>query len=369
MVVLKVLCPDYLVKEELKFELLALGENPSSDVATMRSTYREAVKKGNEGKWPKGIAAKDVGEYCKHNFELISLEAVGWRDEQPVGREKVKIMTRVSHLHNKLLLLKSILEKPEEVSWVEGALNELLEILAFMTESGKSSKMLTKVDQGLESANTAKVDVIEESVPEKRDGAEASSLGERSSLLPSISEGNQIGNDFLLDHASRTFPLSRFENLGSLPYAKLPNPVLPMLQNLGSIDGLDPISLIDFLGKTMSILDVPGVDDHSLLQMLIPYCRPPLVDRLYDVLRSKGDFSSFHRIVLDFFIPGRLVEQLKAERVYRVQYPGEELANFVTEVKRACRVLRLKLSENEIVGIVLDGLAPEERSRLCLQAF
>ena len=73
-----------------------------------------------------------------------------------------------------------------------------------------------------------------------------------------------------------------------------------------------------------------------------------------------------HGEVLDFFIPRRRRDQLRFRLFYRVQANGEELADFVHDIRKAARILRLGLGlpERDIIQAILEGLNPQERSRL-----
>ncbi|KAG8328984.1 hypothetical protein J6590_097576 [Homalodisca vitripennis] len=55
---------------------------------------------------------------------------------------------------------------------------------------------------------------------------------------------------------------------------------------------------------------------------------------------------------------------LRVERVCRPLAPDETLSQFVGEIREVARVLRLGLSETELVHVILEGIKPEELSRL-----
>ena len=63
-------------------------------------------------------------------------------------------------------------------------------------------------------------------------------------------------------------------------------------------------------------------------------------------------------------MPGRLREQLRHKYLYRVQANGESLASFVNSIRDSARILGVGLSEEEIVQIILEGVTPQEKSRL-----
>ena len=83
-----------------------------------------------------------------------------------------------------------------------------------------------------------------------------------------------------------------------------------------------------------------------------------------NTLRRGGSVDAFHGEVLNFFLPIRRRAQLKFELFYRLQANGEALGDFVRDIRKAARVLRLGLRETEIIQAILEGLNPQERSRL-----
>ena len=68
--------------------------------------------------------------------------------------------------------------------------------------------------------------------------------------------------------------------------------------------------------------------------------------------------------VLDSFIPGQLRHQLRLKLFYQVQANDERLVNFVCSIRDSARILKLGLSELEIVQVSLEGVTPQGRSRL-----
>ena len=68
--------------------------------------------------------------------------------------------------------------------------------------------------------------------------------------------------------------------------------------------------------------------------------------------------------MLDFIISRRRRDQLRFKMFYRVQANEEALADFVQSVRKAARTLRLGLAEREIIQVILEGVTPQERSRL-----
>lgn len=84
------------------------------------------------------------------------------------------------------------------------------------------------------------------------------------------------------------------------------------------------------------------------------------------IMRHGGSLDEFHGEVLDTFVPSRLREKLRQKHFYRVQAHGEGLAPFCSIVRSAAQILRLPKSEGEVVQVILEGVTPQERSRLVI---
>ncbi|KAG8324978.1 hypothetical protein J6590_078284 [Homalodisca vitripennis] len=147
-------------------------------------------------------------------------------------------------------------------------------------------------------------------------------------------------------------------------FGKLPHPLGSVLQHFPRVDGLDTNLLIHFLLEVFKLREFPGMTDAMLMQSLAQFSLRPLFDRLLDCLKRGATFDQFHAEILEFFVPARVRERLRVERVYRPQATDETLSHFVGEIRDVARVLRLSLSETELVSLILEGIKPEERSRL-----
>ena len=95
----------------------------------------------------------------------------------------------------------------------------------------------------------------------------------------------------------------------------------------------------------------------------MPYCSGALSDRL--VKHLVGDnFDGFYQEALEFFIPGWLFSSLKLKLFLRAQSRGEPLSIYVSEIKEAAQVLRLPITEREVVNNIVSGLSAQTRSCL-----
>ena len=159
-------------------------------------------------------------------------------------------------------------------------------------------------------------------------------------------------------------PPVAFSGMAGAFYHKLPNPLAEVVQRLPVVDGLDADKLLNFFKIFFQLADFPGVSDRTLLELIYPYCRGSMAERVIHALRDGGGIDSFHGEVLDAFIPGRLRERLRQKYFYRVQANGEGLAQFMASIREAVKFLRLGLSEPEIIQIILEGVTPVSYTHL-----
>ena len=116
------------------------------------------------------------------------------------------------------------------------------------------------------------------------------------------------------------------------------------------------------LDLVLQLEDFPALSDGVLFSLIYPYCRGSLAALVTNTLRHGGSIDAFRGEVVDFFIPRRRRDQLRFKMFYRVQANEETLADFVQNVRKAARILRLGLAEREIIQLILEVLTPQELS-------
>jgi hypothetical protein len=136
-----------------------------------------------------------------------------------------------------------------------------------------------------------------------------------------------------------------------------------LLKHLPSVDGFEVKALFQFLQKVIGIRTVLNVTDSVLLQVIYPYCRNTLNTRIQYTLCNGWSFNQLHEDVICSFVPRRRFDRLR-QMFGRLQREAESLAAYVESIRQAALVLRLSLSETEIVANIIDGLSKSQRSRL-----
>jgi hypothetical protein len=84
-------------------------------------------------------------------------------------------------------------------------------------------------------------------------------------------------------------------------------------------------------------------------------------------LTRRFTFEQFHSDVLQFFVPRRIFDNLKQDLYGRLQREKESFQAYASSIRDAATVLRLPVSDQELIDNILDGLSPLQRSRLAFQ--
>jgi hypothetical protein len=125
----------------------------------------------------------------------------------------------------------------------------------------------------------------------------------------------ELGNLGLLSEPS----LGMAGGMSRWQYGKIPHPVDTVLRELPTVSGLDVESLLRFLLKVCKLRDIYYLEDRPLLELIYPFCKSPLSERVAEVLRTSVDFDQFYDDVIQYFIPRRMFEQLHQDMFGRLQ--------------------------------------------------
>lgn len=309
---------EFLLKDELQFEVKARGAMPQSDVASLRRQLRELMAEE---------AAVIPFQLRDWQAELELIEAK-WEDLQSLGIDlesvprssggRLRLEQRLQHLSNRVVNMEAQTSDQEKL----GVVSNLK--AAIQVELHKRTVVESSA-----------------SAPHSPASVDVAGAGRGWSGHSSTSSG-----------------------MVAAAYQPLPNPLYSIVKSLPEVDGLNETLLLQFFGKIFRMSDFSGVSDETILQLIFPYSRGPMAELVTRIMHQGGSLDSLHRETLDTFIPGRLREQLRQKYFYRVQAHDESLALFITSIRDAARVLRIDMPEREIVQVILEGVTPQERSRL-----
>lgn len=339
--------PDFLISREVEFEICLRGEEPASSAEEKRKQLRGLLRSG-KALVSEGEIKLEPGtdlEWCRERAGEL-LASVGDLGESPdlKCRTAFRLRLGLEHMERRLAFWSQIPDADNK--W------------AFRP-------LLTQVREGLLKLSPKETDGTSDEGTLDNQGSElqtSTTEAPPNLVAPSVVPAHR--DDSLTGQNAIAVATPMTMSQGSVSYNRLPNPLGTILQQLPTTDGVEVNELLQFLGVLLRVRDFPGMTEADTLQVAYPYCRSPLTELLIQCMGSGATFDEFHRTALETFIPGRMKERLCQERLYRLQNPGETLASFVSNIKWVAKVLRVGLLESEIVSTILEGITPEERSRL-----
>lgn len=144
-------------------------------------------------------------------------------------------------------------------------------------------------------------------------------------------------------------------------YGKLTHPLEPYLAKTPMSDGSD---LVDFLLAIFKIRNTKLITDNELMLLIKPYTSGELSEILSEALDVGIQFWDFVKRAVEIFVSPREQFRLINEKIYRLQREEESMEAFVKSIKEWATILQTGLTEEALVGLIVDGLCVSDRLRI-----
>lgn len=158
---------------------------------------------------------------------------------------------------------------------------------------------------------------------------------------------------------SNVSPLSVFN--------KLPNPLWALVQHVDelTVDTIDKVIELLWLSVKLERQGrILGMTDKMILQVIFPLAHGWLARIISEISEANLGLTNFREVILDRCVTRRTLNELLSKYFFRVQRRGEELPQYVESIRMARQALGVKISETESVDVILEGMRPEDRSRI-----
>ncbi|KAG8246437.1 hypothetical protein J6590_094737, partial [Homalodisca vitripennis] len=239
----------HLLKEDLHFELLARGLTPGSDCESMRKQLRDNMDLDTT--WPRDLTFQKQRPILEAKLETFENSQEDWLESPPTGRERARYLSRLTHLHMRLSLLRAKLTSSGDKEWLEERIT-LVDGLLTVLERDEGAKAPEKTVSAVNSAAAVKGEgQIPGSVVAEVSGVD----GTRGPVTQMPAGSGGLG----------TVVTGSF-----VQYHKLPNQLTPLLQRLPTVDGLDTEALLRFLSEILRLHDLPDLQGTSFLHVISP---------------------------------------------------------------------------------------------------
>jgi hypothetical protein len=350
--------PNYLLKQEIDYELRVRGINITGGVEFLQKLFRLVMTE------TVAIRLQNLGDFDPQEHLQYITSKTQELEVSPIGP---RLRTRVRHFSGRLtqLLKWNMLPKTVSVSAIRDLITRLealerraIHCVSNLSEDGAVSERVMQQDTG-----TVRVRVQADATEHT---AQLGGPDVATSIQETRRELFREANSDIRGKVSSLDNSIAGEKVLVLPwhFKNLPHPAERILRELPSVNGLDVNLLLQFLTKILEIRAVFTVTDQVLLQEIYPYCKEPLSNHVQQALNNGRAFDQLHEDIILSFIPRRRFDHLREERVARLQREEESLSAYSNAVKKAAQVLRLSLSDAEIVANIVDGLSKTQHSRL-----
>lgn len=153
----------------------------------------------------------------------------------------------------------------------------------------------------------------------------------------------------------------------SSPFSKLPNPLLPMINDVRvlSIDNVSQIvEVLWLLVRLEEQADALRVPHSVICQLILPLAQGRLNRLVAEMSRGACSLGTLRKTIVFDYLGARVRKDLVDRYFYRVQATRENLADYIERVRVALKALSINISEEEAVMSIVEGMRPQDRSRV-----
>lgn len=337
---------DCLKKDELIYEIKIRGVDvdETCTVNVLRKKLRELLKKKVQphikflsrdlaSEWK--IIQDKLAEVVESSKESIDKPEVLARLECKIDHVRLRVnnLCQLQLKEASLEACKTVLKKLDECNETlqksDVNVNEKQEYIRKLSETNVKEEEMIGIDLGTDDV------FIEQSVQEL-------SANQTPPVVNVKNEGEGLNNQL---------------------YAKLPNPFERYINEIPKTNGLEVGKLIKFIEVLIKIKQETSWSDSQILDIVVNLVETPLRDKVNEARVQNINISKLHENLLKCFVPVNLRENLKRDLVHRPQRVGENLAIYISEVKKNSEILMCSYSEQEIVEIIKLNLNQDTRSK------
>ena len=375
--------PNFLLKDELLYELGIRGISSNADVQTLRRLFRSGVSEGLPVDLSK-VSSLSIEElYASTVSKIVELQNQVTQSKSALFHTP-RFRTRISHLRGRLVHLLNLDVLPVNIT--TSHYQELHDQLDRIEQSITNLEMADQQGQGVKGEQEEVVNIAQQPSRTHPDP-----LPGRAYDTPAVEDGGVTGDVSTVTVAANQDTESRLVQLAqasaetgaaapSAPgqgatqvftphlYQRLPHPLGHLLKELPIVDGTDVNLLCDFLLKVLKMRQVGQLPDQTIYEVMYPYCRGELLAFMSSTITARESFENFHARLLGQFLPCRQISQLRIERYERAQFEGEPLATYVQSIRDAALMLRIREDETRMVERIVEGFTPAQRARFVFQA-
>lgn len=351
---------NYLLKDELKYELLARGQEPAEDnVISIRKQLRACV--GLEPQLANLHLKLKLAEELKlvqTKLGVIQLKLEDAKDEAST-LQIVQFQAKIQHVKMRVKVLNHAKLEEKEKLFVEQLTRQCDECEKLFSEiKDKANK--TELNELEESMNKSFVQE-ECELGSKPSPFHPTQLINTSTPTRAVSSEANIEPKFELKSQQTSLKTDSIFN-------KISNPIEMYLNRFTVTNGLEVGKLLNFIRNLTELRKHTSLTEKQIFEIIPNYSAPPLLNHILEARSSQRSLDELHSSLLNDYVPLTMREKLKQDLIYRPQKINEPLALYINEIRCNHEILKTNLSENELVNFIKLGINPEIRNKLIFES-
>uniref|UniRef100_A0A1B6L3L9 CCHC-type domain-containing protein n=1 Tax=Graphocephala atropunctata TaxID=36148 RepID=A0A1B6L3L9_9HEMI len=365
---------NYLLKDELTYELLARGEELKYDnVEDLRKQLRKHLNQIPEPKHLSGkisLQSEIKTIQCKLDFIEV---LVNQTTENTSRLSVAKIKAKLSHIQLRISNLSKCKLEPTYLTELEN-LSQKLTLITNEFQAHKikfSEEELTNFEEELNQSfieEEEQNNKLENFLP--TDGKITSTPINTPTLVQPqvevVHENVNLGRPIY--HSPTQHPGNQTCTPEYSPiFNKLANPIEKLLNKFVICDGLVVNMLLLFLRNLLELRTQTNLTATQIYEILPSFTAAPLLNKVLQCKTACYSLDQLHNQIISTFLPITLREKLKQDLVIRPQKPQEPLSIYINEVKINSQILQTGMTESEVVVFIKNGLSPEVRNKLIFE--
>lgn len=134
--------------------------------------------------------------------------------------------------------------------------------------------------------------------------------------------------------------------------------VMELIKGVRSVNGSNESELLSFLKELSPLFEISPNCSAEVIKLLLPKVSGTLFKLWLEAIAAHAEWHELHSEILNAFFPALRRREVEASELDRPQRANENFSEYCENVIAVAFALRTKLSETEVVEIILNKCAP-----------
>jgi len=137
--------------------------------------------------------------------------------------------------------------------------------------------------------------------------------------------------------------------------------VLELIKRIKLTGAYSEVELVQFLKDVSPIFEMSPSNSREIIKLLLPCVKDQLFELWLIAINQSREWDELHEKILDQFIPAVRRREIENIEIDRPQNINESFSGYVESVIGAAYALKSRLSEQEVIEIILSKALPDTK--------